>query len=122
MKASELVLIFFLLLVLPGCMDQCTPQKKIAGPYYLVEDPQDCWSLNYDLGDSGHGRLRCIDSLEWTDEFLFAVASSGYYFLDKTKDEGLLNANEIVRGPFNRNTYLKLLDSLNIKDFKLHQP
>jgi hypothetical protein len=122
MKVCELALIFFLLATLAGCMDQCAHKKNISGPYYLVKEVQDCWCLYYDLGNAGHGRLRCIDSLEWNDKFLFAVSSSSYYFLDKTKDEGPLNDNEIVRGPFSRNSYLKLLDSLNIKDFKLHTP
>jgi hypothetical protein len=101
-----------------ACGDLLTPRKNIPGPYYLSENEGgNYWSLYFDLDDSGLGRLDSVTQIGWTDNFIFAENNHQYYFIDKRKDEGLLNANEIVVGPFDRNQFEHMIDSLNLKNF-----
>ena len=106
------------LIFLTGCFDLVTPTKKIPGPYYLSKSETGIyWTLYYDLNGAGHGRIDTVDKIGWTDNYIFAENDSNYYFLDKTKDEGGLNANEIVIGPFRQDKFISMLDSLKIKGF-----
>ena len=113
-----MTLLLFLVFTLTGCFDLFTPTKKIPGPYYLSEsETGSYWTLYYDLGGAGHGRIDTVNKIGWTDKYIFAENMSNYYFLDKTKDEGPLNANEIVIGPFGHDQFMHMLDSLELKDF-----
>jgi len=105
---------------LQGCFDSFKLRKEIAGPYYLTEsESSGKWALYYDLGDDGLGRIDPVNKIGWTDKYIFAENNNNnYYFLDKTKDSGFLNANEIVIGPFSQTRFNSMLDSLNIRDFK----
>ena len=101
-----------------GCFDWFEPKKNIPGDYYLAPTQGTEWGLYFDLGNAGHGRMDSVGKIGWTDKYIFAESNSNYYFLDKTKDEGLLNANEIVVGPFGRREFEEMLDSLKIEDFE----
>lgn len=111
---SLLIILFFI-----SCFDLFTPTKRIDGNYYLSPSPaNNGWTLYYDLGDGGHGRIDSVGKIGWTDKYIIAENKGNYYFLDKTKDEGLLNAEEIVIGPFGQDKFEKMLDSLHITNFK----
>jgi hypothetical protein len=103
---------------LTGCFDLFIPTKRIPGSYYLSQSESgNYWTLYYDLEGAGHLRVDTVNKIGWTNKYIFAEGNNNYYFLDKTKDEGLLNANEIVIGPLGHDKFLHLLDSLKIKDF-----
>lgn len=104
-------------------MDQCSPRKSISGPYYLEENDSNAWELNYDLGNgSGIGRVNNLKEIGWTDRFIFTKYNAFYFFIDKSRDSIYYNSSDKVVGPIDSATYLKFLDSLNLKDFKLHKP
>lgn len=116
MKSNSLFLL--LIIALTGCFDIFTSTKKIPGPYYLSKSEIGShWTLYYDLGGAGHGRIDTVNKIGWTDNYIFAENNGSYYFLDKTKDKGLLNANEIVVGPLWHDQFMKMMDSFKIKDF-----
>ena len=107
-----------LLLSLTGCFDLYEPKTNIPGPYYLSEsETGSFWTLYYDLDGAGLGRIDTVNKIGWTDKYIFAENNNNYYFLNKTKDNSFLNANEIVIGPFMYNKFIFLLDSLKIKGF-----
>ena len=116
-------ILFSILILVMGCMDQCTPRRNIQGPYYLEKNETGAWELNYDLGDgSGIGRVNSVNEIGWTDRFIFTKYDTLYFFIDKSRDNMYYNANDIVTGPIGSETYLKFLDSLNLNGFKLHKP
>ena len=118
MKISKLLL-SLLIFTLSSCGDIFTPTKKIDGPYYLSESEDgNYWTLYYQLDDSsGHGRVDSVHKIGWTDNFIFVENNNRYYFIDKEKDQGLLNADEIVIGPFGHNQFVQMLDSLKLQNF-----
>ena len=103
-------------------MDQCSSRKIISGPYYLEKNETNVWELNYDLGGAGIGRVNSLKEIGWTDRYIFTKYDEVYFFIDKTRDSMYFNANDIVIGPIDSSTYLRFLDSLNLKDFKLKKP
>jgi hypothetical protein len=110
--------LIFPIIALVGCFDLFTPTKKIPGPYYLSKsETGSYWTLYYDLGGAGHGRIDTVNKIGWTDKYIFAEKNGCYYFLDKTKDKGPLNANEIVVGPLWHDQFMNIIDSLKIKSF-----
>ena len=77
------------------------------------------WTLYYKIDNqSGIGRVDYVRDIGWTDKYIFVRNINSFYFLDKTKDNEFLNNNEIVLGPFTKETYDSILDSLKINDFK----
>lgn len=111
--------ILIIIAMFSSCGDLLTPTKKISGPYYLSEDENGMsWSHYYDLNASGIGRIDSVNRIGWTDKYIFAEKESNYFFLDKTKDNQYFNSSDIVKGPFNYDTFHRMLDSLKLKEFE----
>ena len=120
MKIKNFLFIIFVLnFILDSCFENSSHKRFISDKYYLSKMHPMFWTLYYKIDNkSGIGRVDYVRDIGWTDKYIFVRNINSFYFLDKTKDNEFLNNNEIVLGPFTKETYDSILDSLKINDFK----
>jgi len=113
--------IFILSIILTSCFDLYEPIYWRDGKYSVSTSPSgpSCKDLNIDITDDGdeHGRVECVAKIGSNDKFII-VQSTGdqYWIIDRIKDNPLLNANEIVQGPFNLNDFKNVKNKLGIRE------
>jgi len=89
------------------------------GDHYEIINKMSCRHLVYDLGsNSSIGRISCLDKVGFKNQYIFGESQNQYYWFDKSKDNRNFNSDEIVNGPFSKNEFYRLLDSLSINDFE----
>ena len=79
------------------------------GNYEISNDPvmPDCKSLYY----THHGRVSCVSKIGSNEKYIIVQSNEPnrkYWFINKAKDDYLLNDFEIVEGPYDLQTFNKL--------------
>ena len=118
------ILITFFSFVISGLFisyfDLYQKYYEIDDSYFVASDPvTSAKTLYYDLGDGDAiQRVSNVKKVGHTEKFIIVEVLSGYYFIDRQKDNEYLNSNEII-GTIKSNKYFHhYLDSLKINNFK----
>lgn len=116
-------------MTLSGCFDIFERTYWSNGDYSIWSNPGNISSktLYYDLeSGSGHGRVNYVSQIGSNDRYIVVESSNPelenekqYWILDKSKDEPLFNADEIIEGPFDlKNFQLRKIElKINNLDF-----
>jgi hypothetical protein len=109
MKHLVFILTIFGCFILTGCFDIFERTYWSDDHYSVWDNPGNISSktLYYVLDTgSGHGRVNYVSQIGSNKRYIVVESTKSkqekeYWILDKSKDEPLLNADEIIEGPFN---------------------
>ncbi len=121
MGQNKTILIFICLIGLfISCVDLFEKKQMIYGPYYVSKDPGNLSpTLFLDLGDGNAiGRVSNIKRAGHINKTIVVETQNGYYFIDSKKDNKFLNGTDIIGQLKTNEQFSRLLDSLQIIDFK----
>lgn len=106
--------------LMASCVDLYSRRHTIAGPYFVEAAPEASYKTLYlYLGDGNAiGIVENVKRVGHTNHFIIAETHSGYYFIDRQKDNRFLNRNEIIGDSKTQDYFINWLDSLKIEDFK----
>ncbi|MBL7936677.1 MAG: hypothetical protein JNM51_12800 [Bacteroidia bacterium] len=109
-----LVCIFF-----ASCVDQHETKHRIYDHYFVSLDPgANYQTLYYELDDGNAiGRVSDVKRAGHINKIIVAETNEGFYFINSEKDNQYLNSTDIIGKPKNHDEFLKLIDSLNVRDF-----
>ncbi len=102
-----------------SCVDQFETKHNIYGHYFVSPDAGSNYQTLYLEIDDGNaiGRVPDVKRAGHINKTIVAETNEGFYFIDSEKDNQYLNSTDIVGKPKSHAEFLKLLDSLNVKDF-----
>ena len=121
MKRQKTIILFIIVAsFLQSCFDLHENRTYVVGKYFIEADPGiPLKTLYLDLGDGNAiGRIVDVKRVGHTPKLIFAETYDGYYIFEIAKDNKDLNSSEIIGLPKSHEYFLRVLDSLNIKDFE----
>ncbi len=104
MQKIRFISLIFPLIILSGCFDIVSWNSWSDGEYYVTDNPGSPSSLT--LYIESHGRVNNVEKIGSNENYIIVQSKEKptnsieeYWILDKTKDNYLLNSNEIMEGP-----------------------
>lgn len=121
MKIIKYILTLIVLSFLSSCVDIFHKTYWSEENYEVVDNPgkTSCKTLYFKLENgAGIGRVNFISRIGSNNSFIIAESIEEgiieYWILNKEKDNKYYNANEIIEGPFDINTFNKRKEELEI--------
>jgi hypothetical protein len=114
-------------LTLSGCFDILERTYWSDDNYVVWDNPGNpsCKTLYYDLNGAGHGRANYVSQIGSNESFIIVETTKNgekeYWILNKKEDEPLLNANEIMEGPFDLKMFHVRKEQLEISNLQFDE-
>ncbi|MBU0913155.1 MAG: hypothetical protein KKF22_11500 [Gammaproteobacteria bacterium] len=106
---------YLFILIIGIIIVSCWPSWS-DGPYevYWIDGQK---SLGYSLGDGAYiRRIENPKEIQVNDKFISLYAcpddSCGFYYIDKSKDHQFAEATEFVFGPYTKNKFMELQQTM----------
>jgi hypothetical protein len=122
---KKVITTFFAILFLSGCINTFVKKDWEHKDYYIAANPGDnVKTLYLGLPDgAGIDRVKNITSITVVGDFILSESESDtkegsqqYWILNMEHDNESFSADEIVRGPFEKEEFLELLKEYNIME------
>jgi hypothetical protein len=104
----NLGLCLYLTIVSIGCGALSSYSDWVDANYYVADSPSEPSNKTLYIANNagGHGRIEWVKRIGRNQMFIIAESEDGlFWILDKTKDNELLNADQIVIGPFSKTEF-----------------